>query len=121
MRASPKLGAKPVPSRQDEAAGALRQSRGEADLKVYRVHVPAEVNVQKIRKKLGLSQNEFASRFGIAPGTLRDWEQERKRPEGPARVLLMVIDKEPEAVRRALERARKPVAAGRKAPIAFME
>jgi DNA-binding transcriptional regulator YiaG len=61
--------------------------------------------VKKIRKKLGLSQTEFASRFGIAPGTLRDWEQERKRPEGPARVLLMVIDREPDAVRRALERA----------------
>jgi putative transcriptional regulator len=80
-------------------------ARGEADPKTYRVHVPAEIDVQRIRKKLGLSQNEFASRFGIAPGTLRDWEQERKRPEGPARVLLMVIDREPDAVRRALERA----------------
>jgi putative transcriptional regulator len=66
------------------------------------VHVPADVDVQMIRRKLHLSQSEFASRFGISPGTLRDWEQHRKRPEGPARVLLMVIDREPEAVRRAL-------------------
>jgi putative transcriptional regulator len=87
------------------AKEAREIARGEADPKTYGVHVPADVDVQKIRKKLGLSQTEFASRFGIAPGTLRDWEQERKRPEGPARVLLMVIDREPDAVRRALERA----------------
>ena len=45
-------------------------ARGEADPKTYRVHVPAKIDVQKIRKKLRLSQTEFASRFGIAPGTL---------------------------------------------------
>jgi putative transcriptional regulator len=49
-----------------------------------------------------LSQSEFASRFGIALGTLQDWEQQRKRPEGPARVLLLVIDRDPDAVTRAL-------------------
>ncbi|MPZ58313.1 MAG: helix-turn-helix domain-containing protein [Rhizobiales bacterium] len=80
-------------------------ARGEADASTYRVHVPANVNVQKIRRKLDLSQAEFAARFGIKPGTLRDWEQKRKTPEGPARVLLMVIDREPEAVQRALEPA----------------
>jgi putative transcriptional regulator len=69
------------------------------------VNVPAEINVQGIRRRLKLSQNEFASRFGIAPGTLRDWEQGRKRPEGPARVLLMVIARDPKAVTRALEAA----------------
>jgi putative transcriptional regulator len=87
------------------AKSARAIARGEADSATYRVHVPANVDVATIRKKLDLSQSEFASRFGIAPGTLRDWEQGRKRPEGPARVLLMVIDKEPEAVRRALAAA----------------
>jgi putative transcriptional regulator len=77
-------------------------ARGEAESGSYRVHVPAEVDVQGIRRRLKLSQNEFASRFGIAPGTLRDWEQGRKRPEGPARVLLIVIAREPKAVSRAL-------------------
>jgi putative transcriptional regulator len=67
--------------------------------------VPAEIDVQRIRRSLHLSQNEFASRFGISPGTLRDWEQGRKKPEGPARVLLMVIAKDPKAVTRALEPA----------------
>jgi putative transcriptional regulator len=80
-------------------------ARGEADAHSYRMHVPADIDVQSIRRKMRLSQNEFASRFGISPGTLRDWEQGRKKPEGPARVLLMVIAKDPKAVTRALEPA----------------
>jgi putative transcriptional regulator len=77
--------------------------RGKGGAATLRVHVPADVDVQGIRKRLGVSQAQFSARFGISPGTLRDWEQHRKKPEGPARVLLMVIDKEPEAVQRALE------------------
>ena len=87
------------------AKGARAIARGEADPATYRVHVPADVDVAGIREKLELSQSEFAVRFGIAPGTLRDWEQKRKQPEGAARVLLIVIDKEPAAVRRALAKA----------------
>lgn len=87
------------------AKDARRIARGEADPKTYRVFVPDDIDVQRIRRKLRLSQTEFASRFGIPAATLRDWEQHRRRPEGPARVLLMVIDKEPEAVIRALEMA----------------
>jgi len=81
---------------------AITIARGEADRASYHVHVPADVDVGRIRRKLKLSQSEFAARFGIAPGTLRDWEQKRKRPEGPARVLLMVIEREPDAVQRAI-------------------
>ena len=81
---------------------AIAIARGEADRASYRVHVPADVDVGRIRRKLKLSQSEFAARFGIAPGTLRDWEQKRKRAEGPARVLLMVIEREPDAVQRAI-------------------
>jgi putative transcriptional regulator len=80
-------------------------ARGDSDPGSYRVHVPTDIDVQSIRRALHLSQNEFASRFGISPGTLRDWEQGRKKPEGPARVLLMVIAKEPKAVTRALRPA----------------
>ena len=61
----------------------------------------AEVDVGRIRQAQAAA-SEFAARFGIAPGTLRDWEQKRKRPEGPARVLLMVIEREPAAVERAI-------------------
>jgi putative transcriptional regulator len=45
-----------------------------------------------------MSQNAFAARFGILPSTLRDWEQNRCHPDGATRVLLMVIDKKPDAV-----------------------
>ncbi len=58
--------------------------------------------MKAVRKRLGLSQVAFAARFGVSIGTLRDWEQKRRRPEGPARVLLTVIDREPKAVERAL-------------------
>jgi len=87
------------------AAKEARQiARGKSDPSTYRVHVPADIDVQSIRKSLGLSQSIFASKFGIAPGTLRDWEQRRKQPDGPARVLLMIIKHEPDAVSRALKR-----------------
>ena len=74
------------------------KSRGRATV----VHVPEQVDVKAVRKRLGLSQTAFAARFGVSIGTLRDWEQKRRRPEGPARVLLTVIDREPKAVERAL-------------------
>ena len=59
-------------------------------------------DIAATRRRLGLSQTEFAAWFGISPGTLRNWEQGRRVPEGPARVLLRVIERDPEAVRRAL-------------------
>jgi DNA-binding transcriptional regulator YiaG len=63
----------------------------------------AKVDVQNIRKKLQLSQVEFAARFGFTAAAVRQWEQGRRQPHGPARVLLTIIDREPNAVRRALE------------------
>ena len=80
-------------------------ARGEADPTTYRVHVPTDVNVRKIRKSLKLSQTQFAARFGLPASTIRDWEQHRRKPEGAARVLLQVIKTDPEAVSRALQRA----------------
>ena len=55
-----------------------------------------EPDVTKIRKKLRLSQERFASLIGISVATLRNWEQGRRKPEGPARVLLGVAAKPPE-------------------------
>jgi putative transcriptional regulator len=60
-------------------------------------------DVVAIRKRLGLTQDAFAARFGFSHGAVRDWEQQRRQPEASARVLLTVIDREPEAVRRALD------------------
>lgn len=56
-----------------------------------------------IRRQLGLSQDEFARRFRIPIGTLRDWEQHRTEPDQAARAYLAVIEREPDAVARALE------------------
>ena len=70
-----------------------------------RVHHPPaipDVDVRAARQRLGLSQPAFAARFGVPLPTLRKWEQGKRRPEGPARVLLRVIEREPDAVLRAL-------------------
>ena len=66
---------------------------------------PTQVDVRAIREKLSLSQSEFAARFGFTASAVRQWEQGRRYPHGPARVLLTIIDREPNAVRRALEAA----------------
>jgi DNA-binding transcriptional regulator YiaG len=63
---------------------------------------PAVVDVRAIREKMKLSQSEFAARFGFTAAAVRQWEQGRRYPHGPARVLLTIIDREPNAVRRAL-------------------
>lgn len=67
-----------------------------------RVVPPTVVDVRAIRKKLHLSQSAFAERFGFTAASVRQWEQGRRQPHGPARVLLTVIDREPMAVYRAL-------------------
>ena len=58
--------------------------------------------VRTVRKRLGLSQAEFAARFHVPVGTLRDWEQNRRRPDAPALAYLRVIAREPEIVAKAL-------------------
>jgi len=57
-----------------------------------------ELNVAAIRARSGLSQTAFARIICVAVGTLRGWEQGRRRPEGPARVLLALIEKRPSLV-----------------------
>ncbi len=60
--------------------------------------------VRALRKKLNLTQEEFAARFHLPLGTVRDWEQGAHRPDQAARVLLTVIEKDPDGVARALEK-----------------
>jgi putative transcriptional regulator len=85
-----------------ELQDAIAIARGEADPSTYRVHVPADVDVKAIRRKLGMTQAEFARSFGFGLDAVQNWEQGRRRPEGAARAFLKVIDREPDAVRRAL-------------------
>jgi putative transcriptional regulator len=84
------------------AKQALSIAKGQANEKNFRVTNAANVDVKAIRAKLNLTQAEFAKRFNIPLGTLRDWEQYRRNPDGPARVLLTIIDREPAAVQKAL-------------------
>lgn len=70
--------------------------RGE--MKPNREFIFEPIDVQSIRKKYGLSQDKFAKLLGISVATLRNWEQGRRKPEGPARVLLRVAAKHPQAV-----------------------
>jgi putative transcriptional regulator len=81
---------------------AIAIARGEADPATYRVHVPDEIDVRAVRRKLGMSQRQFAASFGFGLDAVQNWEQGRRRPEGAARAFLIVIEREPDAVRRAL-------------------
>ena len=67
-----------------------------------RAYYPEEIDVAQLRRNLGLTQVEFATKFCISLGTLRHWERGDRKPRGPALVLLHIVAKEPKAVLRAL-------------------
>ena len=82
---------------------AISYAKGDiAKSRVTVFNVPDSIDVKKVRESLRLSQAEFALKFGFSLGTLRQWEQGRRHPDGAARVLLTVIKREPEAVDTAL-------------------
>jgi putative transcriptional regulator len=84
----------------EKIADGLREAvavvRGEA--KPAKLHIPSEIDVRAIRRKLGLSQDDFAGRFGFTVNQIKDWEQGRARPIGGVRAYLMIIDRDPKAV-----------------------
>jgi len=80
---------------------ALTHAQGKLVGTVHEIELP-ELDVQAIRSRTGLSQSEFARSIGVKKGTLLNWEQRRRSPEGPARVLLALIDKDPQIVQRTL-------------------
>jgi putative transcriptional regulator len=79
-------------------AGRIRRGR----LKPGRVTTFRPADVKAIRDKLGTSQTEFALMIGVSVATLRNWEQGRRTPEGPALALLRVAASDPRAVAAAL-------------------
>jgi putative transcriptional regulator len=81
-------------------AGAIR--RGE--MKPSRITEFAPLDVRAIREGLGKSQSAFAQMIGVSLSTLQNWEQGRRRPQGPARALLRVASQDPGVVAAALER-----------------
>lgn len=83
-------------------ARAFSNGQG-SDAVVHGVVVP-DIDVSEIRAKTGLSQAEFARSIGVAKGTLLNWEQGRRTPNGPAQVLLALIARQPSVVQDLLGR-----------------
>ena len=79
---------------------AIQHQKGEA--LNAKTHTVEPLDVKAIRNRTGLTQESFAARFGVSLGTLRHWERGDRQPHGPARVLLQVIARDPEAVLKAL-------------------
>lgn len=88
-------------TRSIREAGQIR--RGESA--PGRVQEIGPADIKAIREKLNRSQTEFAGMIGVSVATLRNWEQGRRRPEGPARALLKVAEHDPMAVAEALRGA----------------
>jgi putative transcriptional regulator len=88
---------------------AIEVARGKAT--PARLHVPPEIDVKAIRKKTGLSQENFAYAYGFTVEQIRAWEQGRNRPLGGLRSYLMMIGSDPEGVMKLLQSSRKGKAA----------
>lgn len=81
---------------------AVGHARGEVEALEHEIRVPAAVDVKAIRTRAGMTQHEFATFYGFKLSALQAWEQRRRRPNLSARILLRVVEREPDAVRRAL-------------------
>lgn len=79
---------------------AIAHAQGD-ERSVY-VHLPRTIDVKAVRVKVGMTQEQFAARFGFSVATLRHWERGDRIPHGPALVLLNVIERNPQAVIEAL-------------------
>ena len=79
-------------------AGKIKRGRAKPS-RLFKYKVP---NIKSIRERLKVSQSEFALMIGVSRSTLQNWEQGRREPEGPAKALLRVAEKEPAAVVKAL-------------------
>lgn len=79
-------------------AGEIRQGKRKPS-RTFRIGDP---DAKAIRERLGLSQSRFAAIIGVSVRTLQNWEQGRREPEGPAKALLRVVDRDPQAVIQAL-------------------
>ena len=95
-----------TPKQIEAAAKADRDNRPLSAADLGRMKRTPQVKI--IRRALGISQEDFAARYRIPVGTLRDWEQGRVAPDQAARAYLTVIARDPEAVRRALNSPQRP-------------
>jgi len=79
-------------------AGQIKHGHKKPE-RIFKLKVP---DIRAIRTKLHVSQNEFALMLGVSSRTLQNWEQGRREPEGPAKALLTIANKNPKAVLEAL-------------------
>jgi putative transcriptional regulator len=89
----------------DSLEEAAAHSRGDLDLPAGRIHFAGEPDPRVIRARLGMTQDQFADALGISVKTLRNWEQGRRDPSGPAMRLLRIAEKHPDIL---LEAASAP-------------
>lgn len=74
---------------------------------VHKIEIPDEIDVKSIRERLQLSRQEFADSFGFSARTLQHWEQGDRTPHGPAKILLLLLEKEPAVIAKILRNAKK--------------
>jgi putative transcriptional regulator len=101
-RPLPKAAMRPMTKAEVSAAAAADADSRPMTIDELRVARRAP-RVKTLRRALGLTQEEFAARYRIPVGTLRDWEQGRSEPDQPAKAYLRAIAGDPTAVSRALE------------------
>ena len=95
---------------------AVEYIRGnETGVIVHKVEIPDEIDVKSIREKLNLSRQEFADSFGFSARTLQHWEQGDRNPHGPARVLLLLLQREPTIIAKILRNEKNKHNAAKKA------
>ncbi len=90
----------------ERTVSALREAEAHAKGEIppdMVVHVPDTIDVAQIRRRTGKAQPAFAASIGVPVSTLRQWEHRRRKPQGPARVLLALLDKNPRLVEETLD------------------
>jgi putative transcriptional regulator len=82
-----------------EEAGKIRKGLAKPS-RTFHYH---PIDIKRIRSRLHVSQSQFSLMIGVSKSTLQNWEQGRREPEGPAKALLRIVDKRPQAVLEALQ------------------
>ena len=95
---------------------ALAYGNGKSRSADYRVHIPTAIHVKAIREKLALTQTQFAARFGFSLDQLQHWELGKRQPDGSTRAYLIVIERVPNVVLRALRTTKLIGSHARRAP-----
>lgn len=88
-----------------KAVGYMRGKK--TRVAIHKVEIPDKINVRKIREKLKLSRQDFADSFGFSIRTVQHWEQGDRHPHGPARILLLLLQREPTTIEGILRHVKK--------------